>query len=321
MKKTKTNRNLKLLASRLGDYEISTRGWLQFSCPFCSDDKKHFGVAPEGNGHCLRCGTDILSIKLKKFVKSMKRVSYSEVPSEYSGTRPKISRRQPGWGLPLTGWTRILPIDLTISSMAVGGLLEAKARKYLKKRGVDLSIFEVGFLDYHPGYVCWLFRMEDEPVYYQGRSFTNSARLRTVNPEIGKPWLKKGDVVFNYDLIESGFEVVLVEGPFDAVAVTDFELGRVGVPLLGKSLSQRQLQLLYRKNPSRLTFMLDPPAKDPDIKLSLNKLCKKTLRTGFNTYVVRWPEKEERDPSDLGPALAEEILDTCTIQYSRYRQI
>ena len=48
---------LSSIKKSFGEYTVNNRGWVHVKCPFCKDGNKHFGIAPEGNGFCLRCGT------------------------------------------------------------------------------------------------------------------------------------------------------------------------------------------------------------------------------------------------------------------------
>jgi hypothetical protein len=200
-----------------------------------------------------------------------------------------------------------------------GGILYRRAMAYMETRGVDVSLYEIGVSDVLPYYVCWLFKQHGELVFFQGRSF-NEARTvtRTLNPPKRDGWYDKTSVVPFYDLIENGMDVVLVEGPFDAVALTNLSIGRIGIPVLGNTLSDRQLQLLSRKNPSSYTVMLDPPAKDPNIGPLVERMALKLFKSGGRVFVVNWPKDEARDPSALGRAAAARLLRECSIRYSPY---
>ena len=120
---------------------------------------------------------------------------------------------------------------------------------------------------------------------------------RTVTEEKPKYWtmpgLRKGRILFNYDVAKLKPLVVVCEGIFDAIAVGD-----CGVALLGKKLTAHQKRLLYYtwKN-GALIMLLD--SDDEEAQVEARKVvdeAKGAYANGAASVVL--PDK--LDPDEMG---------------------
>lgn len=334
MKRKHLRPRRELLVRAFGPCDESSTGWLNFACPYCEDEGHHFGIAPEGNGSCWRCSAKATRLQVLALIRQRTRLDrlVPDIPELAPPPEAIDAASDPGTGLreaPANRERLLRRSSPTMPSreemldsfvrlrhgMGTRSLITAKALRYCEKRRVDLDVHEIGLFtcrglpDHYSRYVFWLWRWQGKPVYYQGRSIFKNEKRRQVNPAMKSDWSDKRDVLINADLIKAGYEVVITEGPFDAAAATDLGRERVGVPLLGKNMSERQLRLLVRKRPSRVIVMLDPPGKDPLIAQAVKNLTSDICRTGLQTFSVVYPQDERRDPSDLGPDLAARLID------------
>ena len=125
---------------------------------------------------------------------------------------------------------------------------------YLIKRGFNrqtLKATGVGYVIEGPlgGRVVFPVTIGGQLRFWQARA----AFMASGPPYLG-PEVDKRGVLYGYDL--AGAEVIVVEGIFDVLGVG---LGR-SVALLGKTVSDTQIELLARKNVSKITVLLDGDA-------------------------------------------------------------
>lgn len=93
---------------------------------------------------------------------------------------------------------------------------------------------------------------QSQPSYFVGRSFLRHAKRKYLNPTIGTFPVTKNQVLWGLHRIKPRQdEVILCEGIFDAV------WDRRRVALLGKTLSQQQLEILREIRPRKVSVMLD----------------------------------------------------------------
>lgn len=156
---------------------------------------------------------------------------------------------------------------------------DGKYRKYLVDRGVtddDILFHRIGFCDSGSmaGRVVFpSFDESGELNYYTCRKISDRIPgPRYITCDSSK------DIIFNDCLIDWDLPVIIVEGPFDMLAV-----GRNAIPLQGKMLrpSYKLFQKIVRRSP-RVYVCLDPDARGDQIAILhlLFKYC-------TNVYDVR----------------------------------
>lgn len=106
--------------------------------------------------------------------------------------------------------------------------------------------------------------------------------------------------LFGIDELTCGEDVVLVEGARDVMKLR--QIGYYAVGILGSDISDEQIMLLAKRNPSRVGLFFDGDRAGRDI----TKKCKKKLDEFFVTESIETPFK--RDPKDLEVDVVKKLL-------------
>lgn len=231
----------------------------RFDCPFCSDDKSHFGVSLEKERtHCFKCE---YKSGIIKFICDVEGVNYTgavKILRKY-GRRRSIKRSQT-----LRKGSRfnaeILPRYTPLLDLCDSSRGARIAQRYLLKRGFfdeDILQYQLGLSteDKLAGRIIIPFFERGQFIYYVARSFMG-ASPKYINPNEKKLGIGKAEILFNIDTAREAEEIYICEGVFDAIAV-----GTFAVAILGKSLSDDQAYKLISTGCKSVTVMLDSDAK------------------------------------------------------------
>ena len=293
-------------------------------CPFCDDEKTgHFYIhIPKRWVYCQKCKYD--PKWLPQFLADMEGISHSAAVDRLTndelifGDKQKVSEIVDGIYeeedtnvehtycdleldlsfVPVLEKTDIPTIDKHLSV----------AQSYLYDRG--LSEFQIKKYDIR---YCYTGRYSGRvvvPCYYQesivtfvARDITNYAHQKYLNPTANK----QGDFLFNYDGV-LGERVIVTEGVFDAMAIGDD-----AVASFGKSLSQRQLNLLNVF--SEVIFYWDDDAYEQVERYAkkINGVVKTVLHPDALDAGSRLPEENLRiiDDAVLVGGVANTIFSIC----------
>lgn len=141
--------------------------------------------------------------------------------------------------------------------------------------------------------------LRGELVFFQGRSiFSGKDVLRYDSPYVPRvgdkpgihPWRLAGDTFFGIDRCWGRKQLVMVEGPFDAMKVGDGALG-----LLGKGMTEERLGLvveLKEQGAQQIILWFDPDVPDTTRNKTVS-LLKPILPVKWTTS--RFPEKDAAD--------------------------
>ncbi len=173
--------------------------------------------------------------------------------------------------------------------------LHAPAVLYLRGRGVDdqtmverkLGFGRFGRLRDRIVFPCF---MDGALVYWQARATWDAKERdddyrKTVNPYGASSM----SALFGFDTARTHREVVICEGPMDAI-----KCGPHAVALLGKTAQPGKLARLVRMRATRYTVYLDPDAQEQARTLARH------LSAYAPTYIATCPPN--RDPGDLSEA-------------------
>ena len=127
-----------------------------------------------------------------------------------------------------------------------------------------------------------------DPVYFVGRSlFDEQPKYR--NPPLGQfPAGGKSKNLWGLHRLSALGNLILCEGIFDAV------WGRNRVALLGKIISEKQVEIIREINPQEITVFLDGDARKESTLIAM------MLANRISTPVWTVDTPRGKDPDDLG---------------------
>ena len=286
------------LQRKLSQCRQTESGWSNYKlCPFCKSAKFKFGVhVQQSRFYCFKCGA---SGSLEHLCQELG-VPFKETRKAKPLTNAALTANQSVIDLAALKWKRLPVLNPSDTEQAISA--------YLANRNVDLQLWEVG-VSCTPrlyGRAVWLFRTCGVPVYYQARAVVGPQEPKTLNPPPGVG-CKRDQANLSHDVYKTGYEIVLCEGPFDAVSVTNTAAKRVGVPLLGKTLSEAKLNALSDMGVRKVAVFLDSDASDYQAKA-----CIAAYDYGFEVSYVDWLDRKG-DPSSIGAEASQTMLNNATL--------
>ena len=180
-------------------------------------------------------------------------------------------------------------ISLANKNLSVGSLA---ARKYLKDRNItkqDIIRWKIGYCPdgvYANRVVIPSFNLDGNCDFFTARTYVDDWK-KYINPPVGR------DIIFNELYIDWEEDLVLVEGPFDAIVA-----GPNAIPLLGSTL--RENSKLFQKIIQHDTTIYI--ALDPDAERKSMGLIKKLLQ-----YDIEVNKIDIKGHSDVGEMSKEQF--------------
>ena len=165
-------------------------------------------------------------------------------------------------------------------------IIKRHALNYLYKRNIadeDVIKYNIGYCDsglYSNRIIIPSYDSEGQLNFFVGRDFYKS-KMKYKNCSSPKN-------VIGFDLFINWDEpIVLVEGPFDAIAAK-----RNAIPLFGKTILFNLKKKIYEKKVTDIYIALDKDALTDSVKI-----MEEFMKNGINVYLIKSTEK---DPSDIG---------------------
>ena len=165
-------------------------------------------------------------------------------------------------------------------------IIKRHTLNYLNKRNItyeDIIKYNIGYCDsglYSNRIIIPSYNSEGQLNFFVGRDFYNS-KMKYKNCTSPKN-------VIGFDLFINWDEpIVLVEGPFDAIAAK-----RNAIPLFGKTILSNLKKRIYEKKVTDIYIALDEDALTDSIKI-----VEEFMKNGISTYLIK---SREKDPSDIG---------------------
>lgn len=184
-----------------------------------------------------------------------------------------------------------LPPEAVRLRTGIPSILATKALNFLTKRGLSyrtIRMYNFYYAEdgkYRDRVIMPSYNEKGKLNFFVARSIYDSTDImKYVNSQV-----QKEDIIFNELMITWERPIVLVEGPFDAIAVN-----RNAIPLLGSSLGEKSLlfkKIMDAKPEVVLMLDNDQPGKEGTIRAG-----KLLDRWGINTSIVEYPGK---DPGGL----------------------
>lgn len=279
-------------AKRLAEYLVtsglkwkSTHNSYIFDCPRCSKADKLYMFKDDGRFICFYCA-EINGFKGKAeyALSELQNVPVSEVCKElYGGEAPTIEmffdfQLEDWWSndeIP-DGIPTLDDIQVRLwgpDAIPIEAPLAKKGAEYLAGRGIDLELAKHYGIRYSGSKMRVLF-----PVQYQNRLFGWQGRAigptEFEDPETGEKksvpktltveGLKKDKVLMFADQLDGASQVIVCEGPVDAIKCHRCSPDGVqpagNVATLGKAVSRAQIDLIRYSGAKKVYLALDPDA-------------------------------------------------------------
>lgn len=274
--------NIEKIINRFGDdYRVTSRGNLDYCCPFCldvrgkPDNDYKFGVDVKTTMyHCFKCHTSGIVVK--------NHLSHSEKVIPFISNYFKDEE------------TTIDSLDnkLLVLKDTEPIRKDSVAYDYLKKRKItdeQISYYNImnGINDNFGRIIIPNMVIANWTDFYQGRSYLGH-EPKYLNPET----IDKSNIVFNlHNQTKKQKRVYIVEGVFSAIRG-----GKDVVSIYGSSVSDVQINLIKKYRFEEIYCCLDG---DEAGTLGNAKLSQKLFeRTDSKIYIVKLPTT--KDPADLG---------------------
>ena len=165
-------------------------------------------------------------------------------------------------------------------------IIKRHSLNYLNKRNItyeDIIKYNIGYCDsglYSNRIIIPSYNSEGQLNFFVGRDFYNS-KMKYKNCSSPKN-------VIGFDLFINWDEpIVLVEGPFDAIAAK-----RNAIPLFGKTILSNLKKKIYEKKVTDIYIALDKDALTDSIRI-----MEEFMKNGINVYLIKSTKK---DPADMG---------------------
>ncbi len=279
--------------------EGSTQGWINLNCPWCSDSADHLGIHLDSNSmNCWRCGKKGSVLNLVKILEG--NCSYSETlavmekyqnPSRFtSAIQEEI--KHPG--------TVKLP---SIFQKIVWPTPPDLVKKFLLFRGFDPEEICRNKELYFGGHVGkFKFRLilpityHHRMVSYVGRELFGRSSVPYLSLEDKDSVIPPKSVLYGYDEVPPGGNIVIVEGPLD-----QWKLGPGAVATFGTAWTMDQVSMIRNLTPNKVFILYDTE----DIAQKAAKaLCDQIW---FCECEVMYLE-DKKDPGELSVEEGREVM-------------
>lgn len=254
-------------------------------CPFCHHHKKKLQINLETQKwHCWVCdakGKRISSLlrKLNVDVKKLQRIK-EIYDDEYTTYIPSKEEEKV---------ELFLPKEFKFLSNKPKGINPSynNAIHYLKQRGIgmdDIKKYKIGYCDgglYGSRVIIPSYDEEYKLNYFIARSFYKDEKMKYKNPPVSK-----NVIMFDSD-INWNEPITLVEGVFDAMSVK-----RNSIPLLGKFVSKKLMNKIFKKGVKKINIILDEDASEQSLYY-VDYFSKQGITV--NNIIP-----DEKDPNEMG---------------------
>jgi DNA primase len=294
----------------MSDIHAANEEWYVCNCPFCIPQdtkyKFHFHVTQDVCG-CFKCGyrgnfitlvSDYEGISRSEVAKRRKKSINAFRILTKEEARKEESKRK---------YLKELA-KLYDSSTMIG--YNSAPMRYLEKRGFDYSrVYQYRLREAPSQIFSFLGKKIDfsnriliptvennRIVYMQARTFVED-EMKVLNPpKVSRASVGKSHVVFNLDKIPIHENIVITEGPFDAMSV-----GGNSVCIFGKQISTVQMYKILSKRPNEIIVWLDSGEHKAIMELA----------QAFSKFVkVTVVYQKEGDPGDLDDKEVKEHLES-----------
>jgi len=262
---------------------VST-GWINIQCLFCADQSNHLGINLNSKSfHCWKCSEAGSLFELVQEIESSTPHQTLQIIDRFQEIPDPDAHR---------------PIDLSkVEQTKLPKQIVERWPKmhlrYLERRRYDpQTLIEKYQLKpvHNVGRYAWRiivpFYQDGYLVTYSAIDVTGQAEIRYKNCPNDESMVPVKDTLYNIDSVEGS--AIIVEGLFDC-----WRMGEGACALMGSAFTERQINLLVRKEVCKAIILLDSDATEQTERLG------NTLDAhGMNVMAVRL---KKGDPDDLAP--------------------
>jgi DNA primase len=228
-------------------------GNISIACPWCGKSKNHFLVSIDPRkpvAHCFLCGKSTNWVGLIIKVSGLNIQEARDLVD--SGLYFKEAKEKKKLDLPKIDFPIVTPwTDETWQYLVNRGVSQNTAWKH--------GIYYCGSGEYGGRIIL--------PIIFKGKRV--SFQARAINGQVKKYDNPKGfpssRILFNYDDYDGKGKVVIVEGIFDALRLS--QEGICAMATFGKEISSDQIELLVDLGVKKISLFYDPDALQKMIKL------------------------------------------------------
>jgi hypothetical protein len=263
---------------RLDYREGKTNDDIAIKCINCDDQKYHLGVSFKLKAfNCFRCG---FKGHLNKLTKLLFNITLDSVVTDSNKLNIKTIKQ-------IEKKPVLLPEDFIALSKNLNSYYN-KYHEYLFNRRVSLmqiDFYNLGIsLSKYKGYIYIpIYDINGNQVYWTTRSINKNAELKSILPKVQDGYYIKSDCLFNIHNAVNYDDIYITEGAFDAISI-----GRNGIAIMGKYLSDNQLKILSQCQFKRYTIALDNNAKK-----EMYDIADKLRLYSENVYITKYPDNRD----------------------------
>jgi len=255
-----------------------------FHCPFCNHQKRKLEInlltddKGENRFACWVCGA-----RGKTIFSLLRQL---KVPADQAAPVLSLIKKGTKYHYEVEEVVELPKEFQSLWKASTQSVIANKIRKYLYNRGLN----DLDFIKYNIGYctsgeftgriILPSYDEHNKLNFFTARTYEDSF-YKYKNPSTSR------DIIFFENLINWEQPLVLVEGPFDALAVR-----RNAIPLLGKTVSKTLMKKIVENKVKELYVVLDEDAKREALRL-----CDTFLSLGKQVHLV---DLKGKDPSAIG---------------------
>lgn len=316
------------------DYQETNGGEIACSCPFCGEKRKKLYISPQGRFICFVCdtrGNSAISFIMQYGQVSVKEAQQVLDEQEINVDTPdfvnyddeddslffKLSNLNNSQSAIVKKHCPVYPKGMKFLKDNLNNPETFPYLWYLKNRGLNLAEiigYNIGYIvdgyltnngknvEIKHSVVFTTYNQQHEPVYWNTRSIDYHPYIKSINALSKTDEYSKSDIIFNMDQVTSDSIMVICEGVFNAITCTQGDY--VGIATFGKAITNDQIDLMLKLNPSQFIIFLDNDAEKESRHLyqKLSQQTTKPVRIVNNPY-------GNQDANDLGKARVVELLD------------
>ena len=282
------------------EYSLSgkniSKGWIGLQCPFCDDSSNHLGIRlSDLRVKCWICGGH----SKESLIKTLTDCSWTEAKTVGKRLAEGVDDNPPPENRSRADKCHHRKLPLPHHFQKPSGIY----KKYLRSRGFKpkqvikkYRLLEGGHLGRYKFRLIIPIYLNRKFKSFTSRDITNQQSPKYLNANKTDFYSVK-ELVYNYDAIDKGGNVLVVEGPTDV-----WKIGGSTVCLFGVEYTDQQIVLLAQKEINNLYILFDSDSAG----VAASKKLKRVLYPLANSVEILSLKKGD-DPGQLSLSEARSI--------------